>query len=542
MQTEVRIKREKTFLTVLLVIFAVLTFICAGRHEMWFDEAEAWGIAKGNSLGELVLVLRSEGHPFLWYLLLKCLIFVGLPCTVMPYVSWFFILMAAFLVVYKAPFKAYTKACLLCSSGFIYYNSIISRVYCLIPLTLVFIALLYPKRKNYPVLYGFLIALLTNTHICIWGVVAVLGLNMLIELIRDFKSNSFKQNFKAVLGLMVAGLGVILFLVVMVGSLVTNQEVSAESKSFSILTESVFTALCDVAVHGMSFVGAPALFDVLFSIIFISVLMLILYCLRHYTVAFCTLLTFTLGYIFVCGVVWFTIPNRAALFFFVIVFSFWLAIESEPAKKPVDFGWLLEHMTLRVTVFAISLLQKIEDNARKVAEVALSVILILSAPVGFYYLFSDYTREFSVERGAAEYIAEHYNSDETLVISLYDSYPQVCCYIPEFSFYALATDGFYTYHDHTLNKKDMNDFLDNLSKEALEAQLQKSLGDKLLLFLNVVNTSGDDEILTDFSNIFEKTGDVVYQSQGALPFVCKGDALILVETDIPQLLSYLTAE
>lgn len=542
MQNNEKFKSQSIFLTIILIFYGVLTFIGAGHHEMWFDEAEAWEIASSNSLGELVQVLQSEGHPFLWYLVLKIIILLNLPCTFMSYVSWLFMFMTGVLIIYKAPFKAYTKLSILFSSGFIYFNCVMSRVYCLIPFILSCIALLYPKRKVYPVLYGLLIALLTNMHICVWGIVAVLGLNMVLDLIRDLKQNSLKQNFRSVIGLMVASLGVILLFVVMLSSLSTNQEVTSNSKTFGMLIESIATVLYDVALNGMSLTGVPVFVEVLFSVIFVTAWLLVVYCLRHNSIACLSLMIFTLGYMFVCGVVWFTIPNRAVLFFFVIVFSFWLSAVSNTSMPATDFSKILNRMTLPVSVMAVKLLQKIENNAHRVAEVAIVLILTLSAPVGIYYLFSDYTKEFSVAQSAAEYISEHYASESTVVVSLYDSYPQACCYIPEYKFYAIAPAKFYTYHDHTLSAKDMDDYFDSLSAEDLNIQLRNALGDKKLLFLNIVNTAGDKDALEGLLSVFEKSGDIVFTTSGALPFACKGDALILVETDITRLVPYLKDE
>lgn len=57
-------------------------------HEPWFDEAQAWLLARDASLGELLFHrLRYEGHPPLWYLLLAVPAKLGLPYKTINLVS-----------------------------------------------------------------------------------------------------------------------------------------------------------------------------------------------------------------------------------------------------------------------------------------------------------------------------------------------------------------------------------------------------------------------------------------------------------------------
>lgn len=49
-----------------------LLIFSSRRHTPWFDEAQAWLIARDSSLTEILYIdLRREGHPALWYVLLK---------------------------------------------------------------------------------------------------------------------------------------------------------------------------------------------------------------------------------------------------------------------------------------------------------------------------------------------------------------------------------------------------------------------------------------------------------------------------------------
>ena len=55
----------------ILVLFAVSYIIITIFHEPWFDEAQAWQLAKNVSLKDLFLETpHYEGHPPLWWLIL----------------------------------------------------------------------------------------------------------------------------------------------------------------------------------------------------------------------------------------------------------------------------------------------------------------------------------------------------------------------------------------------------------------------------------------------------------------------------------------
>ena len=57
--------------TAFLCFCAVLAFFLS-RHTFWRDEVQAWQIAiHSESIPSLFHTLRYEGHPALWYLLLR---------------------------------------------------------------------------------------------------------------------------------------------------------------------------------------------------------------------------------------------------------------------------------------------------------------------------------------------------------------------------------------------------------------------------------------------------------------------------------------
>ena len=163
--------KEKITLICMFAVFAMLTFIGAFNHEIWFDEAQAWYIARYNDIPGVIAQMRYEGHPPLWHFVLYIFSHAGCPADVLPFISWFITCITAGLVLWRAPFKPLMKGIIMFSGGFLFYNSVTSRVYCLIMLLLVLIAINYKSRNEHPIRFGILVALLADTHVMMCGLV-----------------------------------------------------------------------------------------------------------------------------------------------------------------------------------------------------------------------------------------------------------------------------------------------------------------------------------------------------------------------------------
>ena len=57
---------------IVLILFPILIGVFGYFHEGWFDEAQAWQIAKCASYREIIFYLpHFEGHPPFWHLILS---------------------------------------------------------------------------------------------------------------------------------------------------------------------------------------------------------------------------------------------------------------------------------------------------------------------------------------------------------------------------------------------------------------------------------------------------------------------------------------
>lgn len=148
------------------VAFAALVLCLAPRHEPWFDEAQAWLLARDLSPWDLVgTYARYEGHPTLWHLFLRMLAANGLPYWTMNFLSALFGIGAAYLLLRYSPFPPLLRALLPFTYFLFYQYTIVARSYVLLAPVLFLIAFIYRERQKRPVAYTALLLLLANTSL-----------------------------------------------------------------------------------------------------------------------------------------------------------------------------------------------------------------------------------------------------------------------------------------------------------------------------------------------------------------------------------------
>lgn len=183
----------------LLVIYvAVNTYLCI-HHEAWRDEAQHWLIAKNCSIPEILGRLSNEGHPILWFLVLKVFLLFGFKYKYFSFISLLIMAVAAGLMLFKAKLPAIVDAIILISPLFMYYNAAVARNYCIAVLMMVLCAVLREDRIKHPYRYVVAIALLIQTHTLCLG----LGLGLIMELVYEaffkYSKKSLKKNLLPVI-------------------------------------------------------------------------------------------------------------------------------------------------------------------------------------------------------------------------------------------------------------------------------------------------------------------------------------------------------
>ena len=429
-------RRNKLICAGMLLVYAALTLIGATHHELWFDEAQAWGIARDAVLDTFTDILRHEGHPALWYLVLMPFAKSGMNCEVINIISWVFSVAAAALFVWKAPFGVVFKAAVLFSSGFLFFNSVNSRVYCLIPLLLFLIAIIYPKRDKFAPIYGLLVGLLANTHIMMCGLVGILGIYMLIELVQGIRSEGLKKQIGKILGLVIAGALVIAMILPLIGSLTTNNMVSKRQISPLDFILGPFTAFTEIGRNltvGVYNIGALIGIFVILALI----------AMFSYRRAFIMAAVFTVMYGVVIEGVWFTTQLRAPIFLCTFAAIFWIAVENE---KPRRFNIPNKDDGFIGKTF-LPLVNKLYAVPQKSISLFLGIILFASLPAGAYWLWYDCFNDTVKSESAAEFITEKLPEDAVIVVS-HQNCIQFSAYAPKTRFYSLELQRFITYTPH----------------------------------------------------------------------------------------------
>jgi hypothetical protein len=152
----------------LIVFFAWLAvaLFLALRHVMWRDEVRAYSLAlTGRSVVDMIETVHGEGHPALWYLMLRGLHTLVPSPQVLPVTAFAVGAAAAFLFAMRAPFRWPFIALVLFGRFFLYEYTIVARNYGISMLLLFAIAALYSRFRDKGWVVGALLLLLCNTNV-----------------------------------------------------------------------------------------------------------------------------------------------------------------------------------------------------------------------------------------------------------------------------------------------------------------------------------------------------------------------------------------
>lgn len=413
----------------------VLTLVL--NHEYWFDEAQAWNIARDNDIAGIFAMMRYEGHPPLWHFILKIFILLGCSWSALGLISWGVSTLTAAVIIFALPAKPYLKAAMLLSGGMLYVNSVISRVYCLINLLVALLAWIYPCRKKHPLLFGLIVGLLADTHICMCGLVGIVGIFMLIDYFGDFKSNTSKQNVLNTLGLLIAAAGVAMLVLPLLNSLGSNSYAAKLTFTIGGVFKKLYLSPSELAASACSS-NLPSVLGMLLSVIAQAALVMALIFLRKKRRAFAVTLVFTAFYLVIAGVIWHSQPNRGAVYLFTLAAVFVMDREAPAAskeKKTVSNSGLAQRFA------------RMDAETENTLSVLLAVILALTVPSGIKYAADDLSGEFAPHKAAAEFIGENVPAD-ALLVTFDDSYAEIMTYLPERKIYSVKYGRFYTYCSH----------------------------------------------------------------------------------------------
>lgn len=184
-------------IALLIYIAGVILIMCF--HEPWFDEAEAWQIARCAPLKKILFeVPHYECHPQLWHLILAVFAKSGAPYELsIKAINLVFITAGMSVLLFKSPFPKIIRCLLPFNYFFFYQYGVISRPYSILVLSLMLAAAGYKERNSHPWKYILPLCLLCLSSalgiILAGGLCIVWTMEILTEL---FKEKKFGTVFK----------------------------------------------------------------------------------------------------------------------------------------------------------------------------------------------------------------------------------------------------------------------------------------------------------------------------------------------------------
>ena len=149
-----------------IFFFAIITLLRVFNHLPWYDEAHAWTIAEQLNPVDMFWYVKSEGHLFLWQLLLMPF---AKTHFMYPYsmllLNWTFCLLAISLLWWKAPFNNLIKFLITFSFPFLGCYSVVARCYAVGILLLFTLTAMFNDKLKHPLVYSILLVLCANTSV-----------------------------------------------------------------------------------------------------------------------------------------------------------------------------------------------------------------------------------------------------------------------------------------------------------------------------------------------------------------------------------------
>ena len=146
----------------LFLLWSIITLTLIYHHAFWMDEVInlIFGIGADNTYG-----IHGNGHPALWFLLLRGLFAVFHKVWVLPLASFIVAASAVWLFLFKSPFSLRFKVLFLCSNFALYEYVVMARNYGISMLIMFILAIIVTNKKIKENFTGPCLFFLCNTNI-----------------------------------------------------------------------------------------------------------------------------------------------------------------------------------------------------------------------------------------------------------------------------------------------------------------------------------------------------------------------------------------
>ena len=325
-----------------LAMFGVwLGVVCflAWTHLVWRDEVRALSKAlQGDSVFGMLKELRGEGHPAVWYLLLRAAHTLVPRPEVLLVVSIVVAAAAMLILVLRAPFSLPLLALILISRFSIYEYSVVARNYGISMLLLFLFAVFYERHRDKDCLPGVLLFLLANCNVHSVLLVGGLLLFWFVDILCGEAANKPRNIRMFLYNAALAAIGIVTCFITVFPTVHDSIVIDPKSVTFETLIQGMLLPWLQLDFWGLpgaeklarlTQLGKP-LTMVNFLILFGSTLGLI-----RRTGAFLAALTTLVGLSLLFVVIAPGFYRHLALWFVFLICMYWLAAPGNAHREPV---------------------------------------------------------------------------------------------------------------------------------------------------------------------------------------------------------------
>lgn len=436
-------------------VFLVLAIVMYIFHEPWYDEIQAWMVASDASFKEMIFELpHYEGHPPFWTLLLSVFAKTGVPMEIgLRIPTLLFSTIAAYVVIFKAPFKRWIRCLLPFGYYFFYQYTVICRPYSLMFLGFVLAAYFYKERNQKPVRY--LIALYMLCMSSAYGILfaGVFCVIWTVEIIKELKGKAFiKRALKdkrswSLLVMLILSVG--LLMIIWPGETAFAQVRVVEFSKIRCLIYTFLVLPADALVSDIALMGRLQQFDSIIAMDYATIL-----CVVISVILYIVMLTAAHIYRKKALLIWpyVAFAGYAALGYFYnhhigivpmfLLFVFWCAFADKPE-------------TIKLPGFLLKLEKSMEGFSRKAGY----FFVILAVGMALFWSFSAIKNDIMLPAWYAKGLAammEEYELTEYKVLNQW-TYQEIDANTIEEDDISIEQEEGYTFSTE-LPQLDANDY------------------------------------------------------------------------------------
>jgi hypothetical protein len=169
----------------MFIVWLALVAWFIPAHTFWRDEVRAFSIAlSGSNVLEMLRMLHGEGHPALWYLILRGAHDIFPVREVLPAAAAVIGIATMAVVAWFSPFRTPVVALIMFSFWAAFEYVVVARNYGISALVMFALAALYPRVRN-SLWFGSILLILCNTNVPACLLAAMFLLFRLIEMMTD---------------------------------------------------------------------------------------------------------------------------------------------------------------------------------------------------------------------------------------------------------------------------------------------------------------------------------------------------------------------